>query len=444
MLSALKQRIRNQSCFWKVLSTIGVVAVSFQLITLSTLAHYMIVPLGQRAAEDLSSVIVHAAETWYELDAKSRESFTRVMLEKHKLLVTDNNDPLPDSTTWLPYLYFLKSSLSKEIGFEISLKQSLNDDNEQWFWVDVPVEGKDVRVGFSRPRIGVNPPVAFFLLLSVGALLTFITAAFLTRRITVPIEKLYKAAQEVGKGLWPAPIQEDGPRELAVLTREFNRMSIQVKDLLSNRTTLLAGIAHDLRTPLTQITLALEMLPDDGGNPVLMRSIREDLKKINSLIGESLSLGMLLQENSSRDSDLKNEIEEVIASVNDRGYEIRLKCKSNLVLNINALAFHRILNNLLINALRYGGGDPVDIECQQKEDRILIRVMDRGPGIPEHQREAVFRPFYRMEKSRGSKTGGSGLGLAIVRNLADENNWSVKLRSREGGGLIAELEIKAS
>jgi len=422
MLSGIKRRIRNQSCFWKVLSTIGIVAVSFQLITLSTLAHYMVVPLGQRAAEDLSSVIVHAAETWSEMDAESRESYTRLMLDKHKLLVTKKNDPLPDTTTWLPYLYFLKSSLSKELGFDVTLKQSLNDENEQWFWVDVPVDGKEVRVGFSRPRIGVNPPVAFFLLLIIGGFMTFVTAAFLTRRITVPIEKLYKAAQEVGKGVWPDPIQEDGPRELAVLTREFNRMSIQVKDLLSNRTTLLAGIAHDLRTPLTQITLALEMLPDDG---------------------ESLSIGMLLEENSCRKVDLKNEIEEIIESVDDKGHEIRLKCQSSLVLNINALALHRILNNLLINALRYGEDEPVDIECEQQEGRIMIRVMDRGPGIPEDQREAVFRPFYRIEKSRSSKTGGSGLGLAIVRHLSDENNWSVNLRTRDGGGLIAELEIQS-
>ncbi|SHN93745.1 hypothetical protein BHECKSOX_961, partial [Bathymodiolus heckerae thiotrophic gill symbiont] len=118
-----------------------------------------------------------------------------------------------------------------------------------------------IRFGFSRSRIGINPPAAFFITLIIGALLTTVTAVFLTKRLIKPIDRLYKASRSIGKGNWPDQVEEDGPKEFVVLTRQFNKMNLQVQGLLSNRTTLLAGIAHDLRTPLTQINLALSMLP---------------------------------------------------------------------------------------------------------------------------------------------------------------------------------------
>jgi two-component system osmolarity sensor histidine kinase EnvZ len=312
--------VKSKSYFWKIIITIGVVSVGFQIITLSTLAYYMVVPLGQRAAEDLASVITHAAETWHSLPANNQKVFSDRMFNKHELLISSSTEKLDDSTSLLPYLYFLETSLNKELGIKIQIKQTLGKDEQDWFWVDIPISDITVRFGFPRSRIGVNPPIAFFLLLTIGIFLTIVTAALLTQRLTIPIDRLYQAAQAMGKGHWPEPIKVDGPEELAVLTREFNRMNIQVKELLSNRTTLLAGIAHDLRTPLTQI-------------------------------------------------------------------------------------------------------------------------LDEGPGIPVEQSEAVFRPFYRLEKSRGSGTGGSGLGLAIVKQLADANKWAALLKPRNGGGTIAELVI---
>ncbi|MBT3723468.1 MAG: HAMP domain-containing protein, partial [Gammaproteobacteria bacterium] len=175
------------------------------------------------------------------------------MFNKHELLISSSTEKLDDSTSLLPYLYFLETSLNKELGIKIQIKQTLGKDEQDWFWVDIPISDITVRFGFPRSRIGVNPPIAFFLLLTIGIFLTIVTAALLTQRLTIPIDRLYQAAQAMGKGHWPEPIKVDGPEELAVLTREFNRMNIQVKELLSNRTTLLAGIAHDLRTPLTQI-----------------------------------------------------------------------------------------------------------------------------------------------------------------------------------------------
>ncbi len=431
-----------QSYFWKILTTITGVSVGFQLFTLVTLAYYMVIPLGQRAAGDLASVITHAAETWVLLPPEKRPAFEKRMLSKHELLITNAKIPLAETTSWLPYLYFLQTSLSHELKQPMHLWQSVNAQGENWFWVDIPQAGQVIRFGFPRSRLGVNPPIAFFLILFIGLLLTLFTAATLTRRLTIPIERLHYAAQDVGKGHWPKPIKEDGPLELRVLTREFNRMSIQVRELLSNRTTLLAGIAHDLRTPLTQIQLALTLLPEQKGSEDLMQSIHEDLGLINRLIDETVSIGLELEKENDSPSCIANELGKLIENTPTNGVPIHFNNRQTAECRVlHPLALRRIIGNLLGNALRYGNGKPIEVLYSTDSDHAVIEVIDQGDGIPEQFLEAVFRPFFRIEASRSSQTGGSGLGLAIVKQLANANKWEIALLPRAEGGTRAVLTI---
>ncbi len=433
--------IRTQKYFWKILATIGVVSIFFQIITLSTLAYFMVVPLGQRAADDLANVMVHAAETWQALSPSERPTFVAKMKSQHDLLLSHVDGELPVSGTFLPYIYFLEKSLRSQIEQDIQIRQGQAAKGDNWFWADVPVEDSMVRIGFARSRIGVNPPVAFFLLATIGLYLTVMTAVKLTKRLTVPIERLHEAARAVGRGQWPEPIEIDSPEELSVLAQRFNRMSVQVRELLSNRTTLLAGIAHDLRTPLTQIQLALVMLPDEGGNPELMQSIQHDLKAINRLIDETLSISLELEEGEATPSDAAEETKKVIDSLKTEDVDIRMEGDMRCQHPLRRMALRRILTNLLVNAIRYGDHKPITVSLRCTAGAIQIEVMDRGPGIPPEHAEAVFRPFYRLELSRNTQTGGSGLGLAIVQQLADSNHWHVELLPRPGGGTIARLTI---
>ena len=436
--------IQFHSYFWRTLSIIGLVSAGFLLIIISTLAYYMVIPLGHRATDDLASVITHAAETWDKLPATKRKNFIEKMRTKHKLVLTSDSQPLHKFNNWLPYLFFLETSLSKQIGEQVHLKKSIEKDGEQWFWVDIPISEGSLRFGFSRSRIGVNPPIVFFVLLVVGFFLIFFTAVILTYRLTVPIERLYLAAQSVGKGRWPKPIQEKGAEELVVLVREFNNMSIQVKELLSNRTTLLAGIAHDLRTPLTQIQLALSMLPNDGGDSELMESIHNDMENINHLIGETLSISLDLEEENTVPIDIAKELDDIINTIQKNEVIIEWYPQQPCLCTLQPFALRRIINNLLVNAIRYGEGKPICVNYECNKDVIIIQIMDRGAGIPTDKMEAIFRPFYRLETSRGSGTGGSGLGLAIVKQLADANNWKIQLLPRSSGGTNAVLKINRS
>jgi two-component system osmolarity sensor histidine kinase EnvZ len=433
-----------QSYFWKILSTIGIVSIGFMLIVLSTIAYYMVVPLGQRATDDLASIIFHAAETWEKLPREKRSAFVLQMQTKHHLTVTEKAHDLPVSTSVLPYLYFLESSLKKQLGQKINLKTSVGSNGEEWYWADIPLPDSILSFGFPRSRIGVKPSVAFAVLLITGFFLTFITATLLTRRLTTTIERLYQAAKQIGKGQWPEPVPEKGPEELVVLAREFNRMNIQVKELLASRTTLLAGISHDLRTPLTQIQLALAMLPDEGGDAELMQGVQRDLESVNHLIGQALEVNMELDDQDQQSIQISETLDHIIDYARRGTQEINWHAAKKCCFMLNKLAFQRIVSNLLENAIRYGEGKPITIECYCEKGFLTLEVIDQGPGIPAEQREAVFQPFFRLESSRSSETGGSGLGLAIVRQLASLNGWAVQLLEVADGGTCARLVMPVS
>jgi len=238
----------------------------------------------------------------------------------------------------------------------------------------------------------------------------------------------------------PEALPETGPAELAELARRFNTMAAEVRNLLDNRTTLLAGISHDLRTPLARIRLALGMLSENPA-PDLFERVLRDVDGMNELIARCLEVSRDFAEQDSVELDLCDLLAGVAAEYAHTGAELRGSKGPDCRLRIRPLALRRIVSNLVDNAVRYGGGQPIDIEYRVAEDMVEICILDRGPGIPEHEREAVFRPFYRLEPSRSSSTGGSGLGLAIVRQIAAANGWSVELLPREGGGTAACVRV---
>ncbi|EGV52792.1 ATP-binding protein [endosymbiont of Riftia pachyptila] len=321
------------------------------------------------------------------------------------------------------------------------LKTSRDAKGNEWIWAEIPGYSQKLRLGFLRSRIGIQPPLALLLLFCAGTVLTFFTAALLARRLTIPLERVSRSARMIGKGSWPEPVREEGPEELQVLTQTFNRMSQQVKELLANRTLLLAGISHDLRTPLTQVQLALEMLPDEGGDAELMAGIKRDLATINRLISETMQISLELEKQEQVQTDITNVLDDIIQAARSGGKEIEWVGNRSCMRKLNPLALRRVVTNLLENAIRYGDAKPVKVELECDDSLLTIRIQDQGPGIPADQRESVFRPFYRLEKSRSTTTGGSGLGLAIVRQLADANGWEVNLQPAFRTGTVALITI---
>jgi two-component system osmolarity sensor histidine kinase EnvZ len=429
-----------RTLFGRTALVIALVSFAFQMFTIAVITYFALMPLGRHATDDFAALMTGVAQSWHAAQTVERAQLQEGIGRMHRLQVQDPPGAVSDHTNMLPYFHFLESALSARTGQPIALRNSRSANGEQWYWADLPAAGTTVRVGFPASRVEVQPSLALLIILSVGMLVILITSTWLARWLIAPLSRLSAATQRIGQGQRLEPLPETGPTELATLAREFNRMGEQVEELLTNRTTLLAGISHDLRTPLARIQLALGMLSEKPERDLLDR-VLHDVEGMNELIARCLEVSRDFAEKESAELGLCDLLAEIAVDFAHVGAEIRGHKGQDCHLRVRPLALKRILSNLVDNALRYGAGQPIDIEYRIADGRVDICVLDRGPGIPEEEREAVFRPFYRLEPSRSSRTGGSGLGLAIVRQLATANGWSVELAQRPGGGTAACVRV---
>jgi two-component system osmolarity sensor histidine kinase EnvZ len=419
--------------FARTALTLALAFIVFQAAAFWVVYRTLIVPVAERSADDLAGLIVLSAQTWVELPPQTRAAFERELARRHGLRLTTVDI---GATAEAPHFAFrtqIEAALSRRVGETIVLRGVAGTAAA---WLDIPVGGHDLHAGFFPARYAVKPPLAAIAVVALGTFLSLLTALFLVRRITVPLARASQAASQVGAGEVPEPLPETGPAELAELARRFNIMAAEVRGLLDNRTTLLAGISHDLRTPMTRLQLNLEMLRDAPSPARIDRAVA-DLADMNKLITGYLELARTTQAETKVRFDLAGLLEEVAVDAGLPWPET-----APCMVEAGRLALRQIVANLIQNAQRYGGGTPVELalECAEKSARVIVR--DTGTGIPDDQLEKVFRPFYRLESSRSQATGGTGLGLAIVRQLAETNGWTVALQNRPQGGLEAVLEIR--
>lgn len=261
-----------------------------------------------------------------------------------------------------------------------------------------------------------------------------LVAFWLVRRVTSPLARLSEAAENLGQSLFADPLPVSGPREVAVAATAFNRMQRRLVRLIQGRTELLAAISHDLRTPLTQIRLRLEMMP---GSPEREKNLRA-LDDVDAIIGTFLSYARASHEAEEKSRiDLGALVGSICDDLADGGAAIDCDCPTGLVVSCKRLAIKRAVTNLIENALKYGYEARVGTE--RTKGGVVVSVEDRGPGIPASQLEAVFAPFRRGDKARSSDSGGVGLGLSIAQAIAEDHGGEVRLTNRGEGGLRAEL-----
>jgi two-component system osmolarity sensor histidine kinase EnvZ len=298
-------------------------------------------------------------------------------------------------------------------------------EGDELIWLDVSMGGHRLQIGFSPTRRDVQPLYVGIIIFGLGAAIVFLTSLTIVQRITRPLVQAADRVESFRGGEDFEPLPERGPRELVSLARNFNTMAREISALLSNRTTLLAGISHDLRTPLTRMRLALELLPDNV-DPKLVARFERNLESMDALIGDALRFARGASE-AQQPVHLAPFVEDVVESC-DGSIPFEAGPGQDLTLPLAAGALKRVLINLINNAQQHGNGVRVRL------DGTDIHVVDSGPGIPDEFKEQVFQPFFRLDSSRSIATGGSGLGLAIVLQLCQAHGWRVRVEDPPGAG----------
>ncbi|PWB24887.1 two-component sensor histidine kinase [Stenotrophomonas sp. SPM] len=267
-----------------------------------------------------------------------------------------------------------------------------------------------------------------------GMVLLAPLAAWAAARLGRPLRRLADASAHLDLHA-PTPLPDDGPREVQMLAVALDAGRTRLREQAQQMTRMLAAVAHDLRTPLTGLRLRAEFAP-----PAQAARMVADIERMNAMIEQVLDYARgELQPPQLQTIDLVPLLQDCAQAARLRGIEVAAELPVTLPWQADALLLRRALDNLIDNAGRYAGA--VELRAAQLDALLQVDIMDRGPGIPAEDRERLLQPFQRSETSRSRTTGGTGLGLAVAANAARSHGGQLQLLQREGGGLIARLQL---
>lgn len=403
--------------------------------------------LGPRANQMAQRVITavnitRTALVYSQADERSKlllDLATNEGIQVYPREVTDFAEPLPHDDYWQRVADHIRSRFGPETQISWGVNQVPG------FWVSFQIDHDLYWLVFEREQIGLTGGIEWLGWGATALLLSLVGAAVSVGFVNRPLSRLARAAQILSRGETPSPLPENGPAEIRDLNASFNRMAKDIRQTEADRELMLAGISHDLRTPLARMRLEIEM---SGVSEDARQAIDEDLAQIDHSIGQLMEYarpaGTLPQMATDISLVLTELLERERSHTASTGGELEAFITPGLRARITALDLKRIVSNLIENARRYGrsgdGQAHLVMAVQPEGNMIAIEVSDRGPGIASDDVERLLRPFSRGEAAR-TGVSGAGLGLAIVERLLKHVGGSLKMLPRQGGGLTARIEL---
>lgn len=300
----------------------------------------------------------------------------------------------------------------------------------------VAADGRPLPPPGPAPGLWNAPPsLQLGLLLDISVRLAALVAAawWAARWLSRPMRRLATAAQELGRDIHRTPLPEDGTLECRDASRVFNQMQARIRQQLAERDRFVAAVSHDLRTPLTRLRLRTESLGDAHAQQLF----RRDIAEMDAMIASTLDY---LRGVAGVEAWVHLDVQALVDSMADdqvaMGHSVTVAGQA-APLRVQAVALRRCLDNLVGNAVRYGGSAKVTLH--DAADALTIEVRDHGPGLPPEELDRVMEPFYRVEASRNRQSGGVGLGLTIASDIVRRHGGQLALRNAEGGGLVAAV-----
>ncbi len=430
-----------RSLLWRTVVLIALLMVVGQLAWVQIFRVAQREPRATQIAQQIASVInltraalitAHPDKRLGLLRELSREEGIQVYVGEPNVAVR--------SLSERPMLRLVAAELQRRLGADTRLLAA--GDGTRSVWVSFTIDNEQYWMRLPRDRVERQEQLHW---LGWGALvlvLSVVGAFLIVARINRPLRELTRGALLIGRGRTPPPVVETGPSEIRTLSRAFNQMSADLQRTEEDRALLLAGISHDLRTPLSRIRLGVEML-EAGADDALKHGMVQDIEDIDAVIGQFLDFARVSgEQTAAAETDLNELVSNALERYRRQGKSVSATLGTGLPhLQLKAPAIQRLLTNLIDNALRHGGND-VEVQTARDNGSVRLSVLDRGPGIPASESERMLQPFTRLDRARS--TSGSGLGLAIVDRIARLHGGRVALLARAGGGLEARVEFPAA
>ncbi len=395
----------------------------------------------QMAAQVISIVtITRAALTHSAPDLRRELLFDLASNEGIRIYPLEATDVVeaPPNSRHMPVL---ESDVKARLGKDTKFAGKVND--VAGFWVSFKIDDDEYWLRLDRERIEGVSSVQWLGWGTTTLVLSLLGAVFISRLINQPLARITAAARFIAKGRRPGPLPEKGPTEIREANRSFNQMVADLNRVESDRAVILAGISHDLRTPLTRMQLEVEMvqLPDDA-----RQGMQSDLAQMDAIIGQFLEYAKPTDTARPASIDLSSLLTDC-AHEAERMSDVRVNTDIAKGVNVfgNATELKRIVNNLVENARRYGktpdsSVTEIDISCKTNGHEAIVEIADNGGGVPEAEMERLLRPFTRLDTARG-QANGAGLGLAIVERIVKRHHGTLRLSNRTGGGLRIRISI---
>jgi two-component system osmolarity sensor histidine kinase EnvZ len=427
-------RILPQSAFGKTVFLIGFLLLINQLVSYFLVAVYVIQPSLQQTnhliAKQIKVIFIDVGQQDRQFSEELTKRFQQATGIEVYSLAAAGQFGLDNSI----YYQYFSDEMSRELGGPAEVRIEQDESFSFWvrppqapdYWIKIPLNGLN-ETDFS--------PLQIYILL-IG----FLSVAggwWFARHLNRPLQSLQQAALRVGRGDIPEPLPEVGSTEIISVTRAFNHMASGIRQLEKDRALLMAGVSHDLRTPLTRIRLASEMVSEQDN--WIRDGIVNDIEDMNAIIDQFIDYIRHHKEEALLEEDLNQLVSEQVGAERLQQRQIETDLAAHLPLvPMRRIAMKRVLTNLIENAIKYSEG-PIEIHTgfEKGSKRLYVQVRDHGPGIPEQQMAKMFEPFTQGDSARGS--AGSGLGLAIIKKIVDMHRGEITLHNHAFGGLVATV-----
>ena len=422
--------------FWR---TFILMAILIAVSLMSWVASYRIIERTPRAAQVAAQVIslitiTRAALAHSAPDLRRELLFDLASNEGIRIYPLEDNDRVdpPPETTLMP---MIRQIVRERLGADTRFAGVVND--APGFWVSFKIDDDDYWLRLDPDRVERASGLQWLNWAAITLLLSLIGAAFISRLINLPLARLTAVARAIAKGGRPDPLPVSGPAEIRQANHSFNQMVNDLNRIESDRAVVLAGISHDLRTPLARMQLEVEMA---GFDTAAREGMQSDLRQMDAIIGQFLDYAKPTDSASFVAIDLSALLHDVTrdaARISDA--VVGATITDGVTVMGNPVDLKRVFNNLVENARRYGtatetGCLEIEILCTLRHGRAEVEFSDHGNGVPPGEVERLLRPFTRLDTARG-QANGSGLGLAIVERVVKRHFGTLRIDNRVPHGL---------